>query len=250
MIESAPRPASGHRAASAFADLNNSITKEVAMLKFTVLSPTLLLAAQLGFAPASFAETPPPAERKEVPVVSDAAEQKIIEHMTEINLARLKGWPGMIFYCPTEESKTPALKQICQDSYKNLEALAVQHGVKFHKARNANDAALLPHITGRAKVIIDVTGTEPGTEPSAISVRISVLAHYAHAVNRATELPQQDTSQPKHPTLVPQHVDAILWEASVIKAGAGGQDALVQPIVQAVNEKLNAFFAEYDKANR
>lgn len=220
------------------------------MLKFTALPPALLLIAQLGLAPASFAETPPAPEHKDVPVVSDVAEQKIIEHMTEANLGRLKGWPGMIFYCPAEESKTPALKQVCLDSYKNLEALAVQHHVNFHKARNANDAALLPHLTGRAKVIIDVIGTEPGTDPSAISAHIAVLSHYAHAVNRATELPQQDSNQPKHPTTVPQHVDAILWEATVIKAGAGGLDALAQPVSQAINEKLNAFFADFDKANR
>jgi hypothetical protein len=94
----------------------------------------------------------------------------------------------MIFYCPAEESKTAALKQVCLDTYKNLENLSVQHTVKFHKARNANDVALLPHLTGRLKVIIDVVGTEPGTEPSAISARVSVLAHYAHAVNRATEI--------------------------------------------------------------
>ncbi len=221
------------------------------MLKFTALPPALLVIAQLGFAPVSFAETQPPAqEHKDVPVVSDVAEQKIIEYMKEANLALLKGWPGMIFYCPAEESKTPALKQVCQDSYKNLEALAMQHHVNFHKARNANDAAVLPYHTGRAKVIIDVIGTELGVEPAAISARISVFAHYAHAVNRASELPQQDSNQPKHPTLVPQHVDAILWEGTVIKAGTGGLDPLAQPVAQAINDKLGTFFAEYDKANR
>jgi len=215
------------------------------------VSPCLAFLAFASFAASSFAETPPPAqEHKDVPVVSDVAEQKIIEHMLEANLTRLKGWPGMIFYCPAEESKTPALKQICLDSYKNLENLAVQHSVKFHKARNSNDVALLPHLTGRAKVMIELTATEPGTEPSAISAHIAVYAHYAHAVNRATELPQQDSNQPKHPTLVPQHVDAILWEARIIKASAGGQDQLVQPVAQAINDKLVAFFADYDKANR
>lgn len=220
------------------------------MLKFNVLSPALLLAAQLGFAPASFAETPPPAqEHKDIPVVSDVAEQKIIEFMKEANLALLKGWPGMIFYCPDENSTTPALKQICLDSYKSLEAQAVQHRVNFHKARNANDAAVLPYHTGRAKVLINLTATEPGVEPAAISAHISVFAHYAHAVNRASELPPQDASQPKHPTLAPQHVDAILWEGTVVKAG-NGLDSLAQPVAQAVNDKLNAFFADYDKANR
>lgn len=218
-------------------------------------APALLALALTGFAPINWAETPPPAppaqEHKDVPVVSDVAEQKIIEHMMGANLGRLKGWPGMIFYCPAEESKVPALKQVCLDSYKNLEALSVQNHVNFHKARNANDVALLPHLTGRLKVIIDVVGTEPGTEPSAITAHISVLAHYAHAVNRATEIAApQDSSQPKHPTSIPQHVDAILWESTVIKAGTGGLDALVQPVASEVNEKLKTFFADYDKANK
>lgn len=226
------------------------------MLKFPSLPNTgirsaFLLLALTGLAPAGFAEpTPPAQEHKDVPVVSDVAEQKIIEHMLEANLTRLKGWPGMIFYCPAEESKTPALKQICLDTNKTLENLAVQHKVNFHKARNSNDAALLPHLTGRAKVLIELTATEPGTEPSAVSAHIAVYAHYAHAVNRATELPQQDSNQPKHPTLVPQHVDAILWESTVIKAGTSGPDQLVQPVDQAISDKLNAFFADYDKANR
>ncbi len=227
------------------------------MLKLTTRSipcvtPALLAMTLMGFAPLSWAETQPVAqEHKDVPVVSDVAEQKIIEHMMEASLGRLKGWPGMIFYCPAEESKSTALKQICQDSYKNLEALSVQHNVKFHKARNANDVALLPHLTGRLKVIIDVVGTEPGVEPSAISARISVLAHYAHAVNRATEIAApQDSSQPKHPTSIPQHVDAVLWESTVVKAGTGGQDALAQPVAQEINERLKTFFADYDKANK
>lgn len=225
------------------------------MLKFSTLPPAsiasaVLVFAQLGFASASVAETQPAAaEHKDVPVVSDVAEQKIIEHMQEANLSRLKGWPGMIFYCPAEESKIPALKQICLDSYKSLETLSVQNNVKFHKARNANDVALLPHLTGRLKVIVDVTATEPAESPAAVSAHISVLAHYAHAVNRATELAPQDPSQPKHPLSVPQHVDAILWEATVIKAAAGGTDPLAQPVAQAINDKLNAFFADYAKAN-
>ena len=220
-------------------------------LPATRLSQALLMLALSGFATLSLGETPPAAaEHKDVPVVSDVAEQKIIEHMMGANLGRLKGWPGMIFYCPAEESTTPALKQICLDSYKTLEDLSVQHNVKFHKARNANDVALLPHLTGRLKVIIDVASTTPGTDPSAITAHISVLAHYAHAVNRATEIAPQDSSLPKHPTSIPQHVDAILWEATIIKAGSGGLDGLVQPVNQEVTEKLKAFFAEYDKANK
>jgi len=225
------------------------------MLNFPALpklhiSSALLLLAFAGVASAETTPPPPAQEHKDVPVVSDVAEQKIIDHMLEANLARLKGWPGMIFYCPSEESKTPALKQICLDINKTLENLAVQHKVNFHKARNSNDVALLPHLTGRAKVLIELTATEPGTDPSAISAHVAVYAHYAHAVNRATELPQQDSNQPKHPTLVPQHVDAILWESTIIKAAAGGQDQLIQPVTQAITQKLEAFFADYDKANR
>ena len=227
------------------------------MLKLTDLStnrlaPTLFVLGILGLPCVSMAETTPAApEHKDVPVVSDVAEQKIIEHMMGANLGRLKGWPGMIFYCPAEESKTAALKQVCLDTYKNLENLSVQHTVKFHKARNANDVALLPHLTGRLKVIIDVVGTEPGIEPSAISARVSVLAHYAHAVNRATEIAApQEPGQPKHPTSIPQHVDAVLWESTIIKAGAAGQDALAQPVTAELNERLKGFFADYDKANK
>lgn len=217
---------------------------------FVQIAPALLLAV-LGYSQPGFAETPPAApEKKDVPMVSDVAEQKIIEHMQETYLTRLRGWPGLIFFCPGEESKTPALKQICVDSYKNLETLSVQNNVKYHKARNANDVALLPHLTGRLKVIIDLTATEPNTDPSAIAARISVLAHYAHAVNRATEVGPQDASQPKHPLSIPQHVDAILWEANIIKAASGGIDLLSQPVAQEINEKLKVFFADYARANK
>lgn len=229
------------------------------MLKLHRSTLLLLLLASTA-APYSFAEGQAPApapaaapsgEHKDVPMVSDAAEQKIIERMMETNAFRLKGWPGMVFYCPAENSSVAALKQICQDSYKLLETLSAQHNVKFHKARNANDAALLPHLTGRAKVLIELTATDASAKPAAIAAHISVYAHYAHAVNRASELPQtQEGSQPKHPTLVPQHVDATLWEASVIKASDGGLDSLAAPVTQAVSDSLNTFFADYDKANK
>ncbi|MDD5033189.1 MAG: hypothetical protein PHE55_00395 [Methylococcaceae bacterium] len=211
------------------------------------LASALFLVAQLGDMPGAYAQEQN--DTREIPQVSDSAERKIIEHMQETNLSRLHGWPGMIFYCPTEEAKSSALKQICLESYKNLETLAVQNEVKFHKARNANDVALLPHLTGRLKLVIELTGTE-SIDPSAITAHIAVLAHYAHAVNRSAELTTQDSDQVKHPLSVPQHVDAVLWEATIVKAAAGGQDALVQPVVQAINEKLKAFFADYAKANR
>jgi len=191
----------------------------------------------------------PLAQNREVPVIPDKTEQKILEHMQGTQLQRLQGWPGMIFYCPTDEAKSPALRQICIDSYATMEALAAQYGIKFHKARNANDVVLLPHLTGRLKLAIDLDATDPAAQPSAIAARIEVLAHYTHAVNRASEL-SQDDAQAKHPLNVPQHVDAILWEASLIKAVSGSQDELVKPMSDAINEKLRAFFADYAKANQ
>jgi len=213
----------------------------------------VFFAGELGYIDAALAE-PAPAKTQEIPVVPDSTEQKILDHIRETNLTRLKGWPGMIFYCPTDEARTPALRQICIESYRNLEGLAAQYGVKFHKARNANDVAVLPHLTGRLKLVIEFSGTEPDTQPSAIAARVSVLAHYAQAISRSSELSSAGSttasSQAKHPLLVPQHVDAILWEGSVIKAASGGEEALVRPITDAINENLKAFFADYARANQ
>lgn len=215
---------------------------------------SILIGLGLGQINAAWAEAAP-AQKQEIPVVPDSTERKILEHIQETNLIRLKGWPGMIFYCPTDEAKTPALKQICTESNANLEALAAQYGVKFHKARNANDVAVLPHLTGRLKLVIELNSTEPETQTAAIAARVSVLAHYAQAISRSSELTaaagsSADTGQAKHPLMVPQHVDAILWEASVINASDGGQEALVRPIVEGIQEKLKAFFADYARANQ
>jgi hypothetical protein len=219
--------------------------------KLSRISIALMVAGgSLGYAGWAFAETPP-AKTQEIPLVPDATERKIIEHMQETNLTRLRGWPGMIFYCPTDEAKTPALRQICVETYQNMEALAIQRGVKFHKARNANDVAVLPHLTGRLKLVIELTSTDPGSLPAAIAGRIAVLAHYTGAINRSSELSTStDSGQPKHPLSLPQHVDAILWDTSVIKAASTTQDDLVRPMVDAINEQLKAFFGEYGKANQ
>lgn len=194
-----------------------------------------------------------PGMENNVPVVSDTLERKIVGHMQESNVGRLRGWPGVIFYCPTDEAKTPALREVCVESYKNLEALAVQYGVNFHKARNANDVAVLPHLTGRLKLVIEITATEPNAAVAAMAARIAVLAHYTHAINRSAELhvpTGADAIQEKHPLNVPQHVDGLLWEASLIKAAAGSQEALVRPVADGINQKLKGFFLEYAKANR
>lgn len=215
-----------------------------------ILVALMLAGGGLGYAGCALAEASPP-KTQEIPLVPDATERKILEHMQETNLTRLRGWPGMIFYCPTDEAKTPALRQICLESYQNLEALAIQRGVKFHKARNANDVAVLPHLTGRLKLVIELTSTDPGAAPAAIAARISVLAHYTGAINRSSELSASaDAGQVRHPLSLPQHVDAILWEASLIKAASTNQDDLVRPMVEGINERLKAFFAEYAKANQ
>jgi hypothetical protein len=209
------------------------------------LAAALLLAGGLF---GVHAEAPPAAAASQgVPNVSDSAEQKIISHIQENSQARLKGWPGMIFYCPADEAKTPEFRQICVETYQNLENLATQQGVKFHKARNANDVTLLPHLTGRLKLVIDLNGTDAGASPTAVAARVSVLAHYAHAVSRSVEL--NAVEGVKHPLNVPQHLDAVLWEAEVVKAAAA-QDQLVKPVVDALHEKLKVFFAEYAKANQ
>ncbi len=87
--------------------------------EFTRKIPALVL-AMLATGEPCFAEVVPPVESKpvpEIPVISDSAEKKILGHMQETSLGRLKGWPGMIFFCAADEEKNPALKTICQDSY-------------------------------------------------------------------------------------------------------------------------------------
>jgi len=227
-------------------------TNLVWKLSRVALLSVLMMAGVPGIG--ALAESPP-AKVQEIPVVPDSTERKILEHMQETNLTRLRGWPGMIFYCPTDEAQTPALREICVESYRNLEALAGQYGVKFHRARNANDVALLPHLTGRLKLVIDLNGTEPASAPAAIAARVAVLAHYTGAINRSSELSSaagsgDSTAQAKHPLSEPQHVDAILWEASLIKASSGSQEDLVRPVVDVIHEKLKTFFATYARANQ
>ncbi len=116
------------------------------------------------------------------------------------------------------------------------------------------NASVIGKLTGRLKLVIEFNSTEPDTQPAAIAARVSVLAHYAQAISRSSELTSSgtsaDTGQTKHPLMVPQHVDAMLWEGSVIKASDGGQEALVRPVVDGIHEKLKAFFADYARANQ
>jgi hypothetical protein len=183
-----------------------------------------------------------------LPTISETAERKILGHLQETNLQRLQGWPGMIFYCTGEESAIATLKQICTDTYARLETLAGEHKIKFHKARNANDVALLPHLTGHLKLVVELTATETGARPAAVAARVAVLAHYTNAINRYADLNQEE-GQSKHPLSVPQHVDAILWDATSVKAGAS-MDDLAKPVAEGLDQPLKAFFADYAKANK
>lgn len=183
-----------------------------------------------------------------IPIIPEATEKKILGHMQETSLQRLQGWPGMIFYCDSAETDIAALKQICAETYARMEALASQHNVKFHKARNANDVALLPHLTGRLKLVVELTPTEAPAHPAAIAARVAVLAHYSGAINRYAEL-GQDESQSKHPLNIPQHVDGILWEGTIVKA-ATNLDELIKPVAEGLDRLLQDFFATYAKANK
>ncbi|WP_052807871.1 hypothetical protein [Methyloterricola oryzae] len=225
--------------------------KSSKLQKAVGLAPVLLLGLSSLSAPCGAEVVPPvpPKTGNEMPVISDAAEKKILGHLQETSLSRLKGWPGMIFFCAADEGNNPALKTLCQETYTVLESLAAQNSVKFHKARHANDMMLLPHLTGRLKLLVELIGTDPAASPAAISARISVLAHYTGAVNRYADLSLGDISADKHPLNVPQHVDGILWESNIIRAGAR-PDELVGPVRDSIAEQLKVFFADYAKANQ
>jgi hypothetical protein len=214
----------------------------------SALAAALLSFAMAGALPCR-AETPA-ASVPALPTIPDSARQKILGHLQEVKLARLQGWPSIIFYCPIEEAPSPAIKQICQESYKTLEQQAVKHRMKFRKAQNLNEVILLPQLTGDLKLVIDLLPSGAGDSASAISATISVLAHYSRAINRALDLPGPEQAQTGHPVMTPQHVDALLWDAAFIKATSGPQSELVGPVVAGINQKLEAFFADYGKANQ
>lgn len=221
-------------------------------IRFSVPSlalATALVSALAGALPCQ-AEPPAPSSVPALPNLADSARQKILGHLQEVKLARLQGWPSIIFYCPIEEAPTPAIKAICQESYKTLEQQAVKHKMKFRKAQNLNEVILLPQLTGDLKLVIDLLPSAPSDSASAITATISVLAHYSRAINRALDLPGPEQAQTGHPVMTPQHVDALLWDAAIIKATSGSQSELVDPVVAGINQKLEAFFSDYGKANQ
>jgi len=211
---------------------------------------TVLLALALTAASATQAQPAPNGAVPPMPAIADSARQKILGHLQEVKLARLQGWPSIIFYCPIDEAPTPVIKEICLESYKTLEQQAVKHKLKFRKAQNLNEVILLPQLTGDLKLVIDLLPSAPTDSASAISATVSVLAHYSRAINRALDLPGPEQAQTRHPLMTPQHVDALLWDAAFIKATSGSPSELVKPVVDGINQKLEAFFSDYGRANQ
>lgn len=209
---------------------------------------SLIVAGALAGVGIAHAETPSSQALPGLPALPESAKQRILQHIQEATLTHLKGWPGIIFYCPISETPVQAFKDICTESYKTLERLAVQNHLQFRKAQNLNEITLLPHLTGQLKLVIDLQSSNPSNSANAIGATVSVLAHYTGAVNRMQEQTADDAQ--KHPQNVPQHVDALLWERNFIEATTSAQTDLVKPVISGINRNLEAFFADYSKANQ
>jgi len=181
--------------------------------------------------------------------ISPAVKQKVLEHMKQTNLERLKGWPGIIFYCPVEEAENPAVKAICTAVNADVGKLMVEHKVPFQIAKSSFDTHFLPHMSGRLLLVVDFAATPPGAQPAAISAEVQGLAHYAHAVNWSSELYPESGGKDKSPLEVPQHVDALLWESNFIVATPGDQSTLVEQAIAAIEERVRNFLAEFDRVN-
>ncbi|WP_228370153.1 hypothetical protein [Methylococcus capsulatus] len=181
--------------------------------------------------------------------ISPAVKQKVLEHMKQTNLERLKGWPGIIFYCPVEEAENPAVKAICTAVNADVGNLMAEHKVPFQIAKSSFDRHFLPHMSGRLLLVVDLAATPAGEQPAAISAEVQGLAHYAHAVNWSSELYPESGGKEKSPLEVPQHVDALLWESNFIFATAGDQSTLVERSKAAIEERVRNFLAEFDRIN-
>lgn len=218
---------------------------------------TLLTAAALATALPAAAQpdtVQPPAPPADV--VPDTApipahvKQRILDHMKQANLERLKGWPGLIFYCPTEDAKNANLKNVCTAVNADIGALMSASKVKFQIAKSAFDLHFLPHVTGRLLLVVELEGTPAESQPAAVFAKVKALAHYGHAVNRSSELhPLTDASGNKSPLDVPQHVDAMLWESNLIAAAPSSQAALTDTVKNGVEERIKTFLGEFTRMN-
>lgn len=177
--------------------------------------------------------------------------QKILDHMAQTNLERLRGWPGVIFYCPVEEASNANVRTICTALNAAASSLFSAANIKFQIAKNAFDVHFLPHMTGRMVLAVELEATPQDGQPSAIFGKVKALAHYAHAVNWSSELtPGQDATGGKGPLDLPQHVDALLWESNLIAAGAGGQSALTETVSKGLEQRIQAFVGDFTRINK
>jgi hypothetical protein len=179
-----------------------------------------------------------------------SVKQRILDHMQQANLERLRGWPGLIFYCPTEDAKNANLKNICTAVNADIGRLMSASNVRFQVAKSPFDLHFLPHVTGRLLLVVELEGTPAEGQPAAIFAKVKALAHYGHAVNRSSELhPLNEPGAVKSPLEVPQHVDAMLWESNLIVSGSASQSALGENVKNGVEERIKAFLAEFTKIN-
>ncbi len=217
------------------------------------VSAALLLAAVQAGAMESVEKIPAPA-RDLIPDTTPIpahVKQKILDHMAQTNLERLRGWPGIIFYCPVEEASNANVKSICTALNAKATELFSAANLKFQIAKNAFDVHFLPHMTGRLVLVVELEATPQDAQPAAIFGKVKALAHYAHAVNWSSELtPGQDTGGGKGPLDVPQHVDAVLWENNLIAAAAGGQSSLTESVTKGLEQRIQAFAAEFTRINK
>lgn len=225
----------------------------ISRLRFVVLA-----AAMVG-AGVTFAETGPGSRAVQQPQtfspntasISPEVKQKILDHMKQTNLERLKGWPGIIFYCPVDEETNPALKAVCSAVNADVGGLMSEHKIPFQIAKSAFDTHFLPHMSGRLLLVVELVGTAPEVRPSAVAAEVKALAHYAHAVNWSSELyPESPSKDNKSPLEVPQHIDAMLWESNQIVSATGDQLTLVDQVKAGVEERLKNFLGEIDRVNR
>ncbi len=220
--------------------------------------PAIGLCATLAFPIAASAEgtvEPMPAPRSDMipdttPIPAHV-KQKILDHMAQTNLERLRGWPGVIFYCPVEEASNANVKAICTALNSKVAALFSAGNIKFQVAKNAFDVHFLPHMTGRLVLAVEIEATPQDAQPSALFGKVKALAHYAHAVNWSSELtPGQDAAGGKGPLDVPQHVDAMLWESNLIAAAPGSQASLTESVEKGLEQRVQDFIAEFKRINK
>ena len=212
------------------------------------------LALPIGAAAQGTVEPMPAPQRDLIPDTTPIpahVKQKILDHMAQTNLERLRGWPGIIFYCPVEEAANANVKAVCTALNAKAPALFSAGNIKFQIAKNAFDVHFLPHMTGRLVLAVEIDATPQDAQPSALFGKVKALAHYAHAVNWSSELgPGQDAAGGKGPLDVPQHVDAMLWESNLIAVAPGSQASLTDSVAKGLEQRVQDFITEFTRINK